>query len=177
MITAELFKRAWPYLLGVALVIGALFGAYHHGVSVTDTAWQSKWDGHMADDAKATAERQAQERATEQARQQAINEVTNHAQDQINRAAADAAIARSTADSLRDAADRLASDLADSEASLSACATQASKTAAWRARLLADVFKRADERAGRLAAIADQARARGLACELAYDALSKSDER
>jgi hypothetical protein len=34
--------------------------------------------------------------------------------------------------------------------------------------VLADVFKRADQRAGDLAAIADQARARGLTCEQAY---------
>ncbi|MGH8384914.1 MAG: DUF2514 family protein [Pseudomonas sp.] len=37
--------------------------------------------------------------------------------------------------------------------------------------MLADVFKRADQRAGELAAVADQARARGVTCELIYNAL------
>lgn len=36
--------------------------------------------------------------------------------------------------------------------------------------LLADLFRRADQRAGELAAIADTARARGAACERAHDA-------
>jgi len=39
--------------------------------------------------------------------------------------------------------------------------------------VLADVLKRADERAGDLAAIADQARGRGMTCEQAYDVLAK----
>lgn len=38
--------------------------------------------------------------------------------------------------------------------------------------LLAELFRRADQRAGELAAIADQARIRGLTCEAAYDALT-----
>ncbi|WP_157214227.1 DUF2514 family protein, partial [Pseudomonas agarici] len=46
--------------------------------------------------------------------------------------------------------------------------------AATRAALVfADLFKRADERAGDLAADADQARGRGVTCESAYDGLAK----
>lgn len=37
--------------------------------------------------------------------------------------------------------------------------------------VLAELFRRADKRAGELAAIADDARARGLACEAAYKAV------
>ena len=37
--------------------------------------------------------------------------------------------------------------------------------------VLADVFKRADERAGDLAADVDQSRGRGVTCEEAYDGL------
>jgi hypothetical protein len=39
--------------------------------------------------------------------------------------------------------------------------------------VLADVFKRADQRAGDLAEVADQARARGVTCEQAYDGVAK----
>ena len=42
------------------------------------------------------------------------------------------------------------------------------------AAVLADVFKRADQRAGDLTAIADQARARGLTCEQAYISLGEN---
>jgi hypothetical protein len=40
--------------------------------------------------------------------------------------------------------------------------------------VLADLLSRADERAGELAAAYDRARAAGLACEQAYDALLSS---
>ncbi|WP_442966277.1 DUF2514 family protein [Pseudomonas sp. URMO17WK12:I11] len=39
--------------------------------------------------------------------------------------------------------------------------------------MLADVLKRADQRAGDLAEVADQARARGVTCEQAYDGLGR----
>ncbi|WP_412139149.1 DUF2514 family protein [Erwinia tracheiphila] len=39
--------------------------------------------------------------------------------------------------------------------------------------MLADLFRRADKRAGELAGEADEARARGLACEAAYDSISR----
>jgi len=45
--------------------------------------------------------------------------------------------------------------------------------AARAAAVLADVLKRADQRAGDLAEVADQARARGVTCEAAYGAIAK----
>ncbi|WP_425502108.1 DUF2514 family protein [Pseudomonas piscis] len=39
--------------------------------------------------------------------------------------------------------------------------------------MLAELFKRVDERAGDLAADADQSRSRGVTCEQAYDSLEK----
>jgi hypothetical protein len=39
--------------------------------------------------------------------------------------------------------------------------------------VLADLFKRADQRAGDLAADADQSRSRGVTCEQAYDGVWK----
>jgi len=41
------------------------------------------------------------------------------------------------------------------------------------AMVLADVLKRADQRAGDLAEVADQARARGMTCEQAYEGIAK----
>ncbi|WP_406822903.1 DUF2514 family protein [Pseudomonas asplenii] len=51
------------------------------------------------------------------------------------------------------------------------CTAGAGEAVARYARVLADVLERADKRAGVLAAAADQSRARGVACEAAYDYL------
>lgn len=158
--------------LALVLILGAV-GAicWQQGSARTDAGWQAKWDQHLAADAAATEKAQAEQRAIEQTRQQSINRVTTDAQREIDRATADTAAARASAGSLRDAADQLAARLAESEARRDTCTAGASKAAADAARVLADVLKRADERAGILAAAADQARARGLACEAAYDSV------
>ena len=59
----------------------------------------------------------------------------------------------------------------DGQCRSNSCTVAASKAATRAAMVLADVLKRADQRAGDLAATADQARARGMTCEKAYDAL------
>lgn len=84
-------------------------------------------------------------------------------------AAADAGRARAV-----DARNRLQRDLADyltqhrAAAQARAAAGQCAPDPA-PADLLADMLRRADDRAGELAHVADTARARGLACERAYD--------
>lgn len=95
--------------------------------------------------------------------------------DQI-RADAQTALAAATADAgrARDAGQRLRGDLAAyieqhrraaiARAAAGQCAPDAAAV-----DLLADLQRRADERAGELAAIADQARSRGSACERAHD--------
>lgn len=155
----------------VLLVAGALFGAYHHGVTITDEKWQSDWNARDTWDAEARALNEAAERAKEQAYQQSINKAVQYGQRIIDQATADAAAARASADGVQLAADNLARRLAACEASGNSCTAATSKAAARAAAVLADVFKRADQRAGDLAAIADQARARGLTCEQAYISL------
>jgi pyridoxal/pyridoxine/pyridoxamine kinase len=167
-----IWLRILPYIAAVLLVAGALFGAYHHGVSVTDAEWQSAWNDRNTWDALAKADNEAAERAKEQARQQSINKAIQDGQRTIDQATADAATARAAADSLRGAADAIAARLAASEASGNSCTAAASKAATSAAMVLAEVLKRADQRAGDLAEVADQARARGLTCEQAYDGLS-----
>lgn len=162
-------KEAIAYaILAVVVIVAIASVGWRNGAQQANAAWQSKWDQHLASDATGTAEAQAEQRAIEAMRQQSINKVTQDAQQAIDRANADAADANSAADGLRDAADRYV----DSQGRLASCTTAASQAATAHARLLADVLKRADERAGRLAAVADQAYLRGLSCEQAYDALS-----
>lgn len=167
-----LLLRILPYIAAVLVVLGALYGAYHHGLSVKDAEWQSAWNDRNTWDARAKADSESAQRALEQARQLSMNKAIQDGQRTIDQATADAAAARASADSLRGAADNLAARLAASEASGNSCTAAASKAAARAAMVLADVFKRADQRAGDLASVADQARARGMTCEQAYDGLS-----
>ncbi|MEJ8867235.1 DUF2514 family protein [Pseudomonas jessenii] len=169
------YLKSGAVLLLIAMVLGALFGAYHHGVTVTDEKWQSEWSARDTRDAEAMALNEAAERTKEQAYQQSINKAVQDGQQIIDQATADAATARASADSLRGAADNLARRLAASEASGHSCTAATSQAAARTAAVLADVFKRADQRAGDLAAIADQARTRGLTCQQAYISLEESN--
>jgi len=124
-------------------------------------------------DAEARAANEATERAKEQAYQQSINKAIQDGQRTIDQATADAGTARASAVSLRGAADAIAQRFTASEARGHACTAAASQAAARAALVLADVLKRADQRAGDLAAVADQSRARGLTCEQVYDGIAK----
>ncbi|MGE8155195.1 DUF2514 family protein, partial [Pseudomonas vancouverensis] len=143
-----------PYIAAVALVAAALFGAYHHGVSVTNATWQAKCD------AQAKEKNEAAARDREQAYQQSINKAVQDGQRIIDQATADAAAARASADGVRGAADKLVARLAASEASGNSCPAAASAAAARAVMVLADVFKRADERTGELAGYAQDSHAR-----------------
>ncbi|MDB1108057.1 DUF2514 family protein [Pseudomonas extremaustralis] len=165
--------KALPYIAAALLALGALYGAYHHGVSTTNETWQSQWNARDTRDAQAKAENEAAARTREQAYQQSINKAVQDGQRTIDQATADATAARASADGLRGAADALAARLAASQASGNSCTAAASAAATRAVMVLADVLKRADQRAGDLATVADQARARGLTCEQAYDALGK----
>ena len=166
-----IWLRMLPYVGAVLLVSGVLLGVYLHGLSVKDAEWRLKWSDRDNRDAAAKAANEAAEREKEQARQQSINKVIQNGQQIIDQATADADAARISSGSLRNAVDDLARRLAASQSRGDSCAASASKAATHSAMVLADVLKRVDQRAGELAAIADQARARGVTCERAYDAL------
>jgi hypothetical protein len=82
------YLKAGAVLLLIALVLGVLFGAYQHGVTVVDEKWQSEWN---ARDAEAKALNEAAERDKEPARQQSINTVIQNGRQIIDQATADAA--------------------------------------------------------------------------------------
>jgi len=170
------YLKAGAVLLPIAVVLGALFGAYHHGVTATDDKWQSKWDARDTRDTEAKTLNEAAERTREQAYQHSINKAVQDGQRIIDQATADAAAARATAGSVQFAADNLARRLAASEASGHSCTSAASQATARDAAVLADVLKRADQRAGDLAAVADQARTRGLTCEQSYTSIKRLSE-
>ena len=168
------YMKAGVILLLVALAASALLGAYHHGLSVKDAEWQSQWNARDTRDAQAKAESEAAARTREQAYQQSINKAVQDGQRTIDQATADASAARASADGLRGAADALAARLAASQVGGHSCTAAASQAATRAVMVLADVFKRADQRAGDLAADADQSRGRGVTCETAYISLGEN---
>ncbi|KPA98081.1 DUF2514 family protein [Pseudomonas asplenii] len=167
----NLLERIAPYLAVLLLVAGALFGAYHFGGSVADERWQARWNSRDAADLAAKELNESTERAKEQARQASINKVVENGQVLVDTANAAVTAANRESGRLRDVADSLADRLTASEARGNSCTAATGKAAAHTARVLADVLKLADEAAGKLAATADQARARGVSCEAAYRAL------
>jgi hypothetical protein len=161
-----LLIRVLPYLAAIAAVVALMVGAYSHGVDTTHAHWESKWKAQELAATKAKAKAEAEARATEQTWQNKINEVQSSAQDEINQARADALAADVAATGLREQADRLGK--AASAGACSASTTKRGQAATTAGMVLADVLKRADERAGQLAAAYDHARAAGLACQQAY---------
>lgn len=169
-------KRYWPALM-VALCFGALFCAGSWwGARQADAAWALKWQQRNTDDATALAKRQAEARTEERRRQGEIDAIEKRAEEQIAQAVADADHARTVADGLHDEAAKLAARLAASERARSTSVASKGTTGTTGSELLAELFRRADQRAGELAAIADQARLRGLTCEAAYDANLKEEK-
>ncbi|WP_441228005.1 DUF2514 family protein [Tardiphaga sp. 20_F10_N6_6] len=59
-------KKAWPYLLAVAVVFGALYGAYHHGVTVTTAQYERTLADERTANAQALAQAHADARTIEQ---------------------------------------------------------------------------------------------------------------
>lgn len=154
------------------LILASYWGIYQHGRSVESAEWQARWAVRDAGDKQAWALSEREEREKEQAMQNSINKAVQDGQRKIDSAVADAVTARSTAHSLQRAVDDLAERLKRTTSSNS-CTAAASAAATRTALVLADVFKRADARAGDLAADADQSRSRGVTCEQAYEAMSR----
>ncbi|PUA41448.1 DUF2514 domain-containing protein [Pseudomonas protegens] len=165
---------AWVLRAGVLLlVIASYWGIYQHGRSVEGAEWQARWNARDAGDKQAWALAEKAEREKEQARQNSINKAVQDGQRKIDQAATDAVTARSAAGSLQRTVNDLTERLKRTSSSNS-CTAAASQAATRTALVFADVFKRADQRAGDLAADADQSRSRGVTCEQAYDAVRSS---
>ncbi|PYC33852.1 DUF2514 family protein [Pseudomonas protegens] len=164
---------AWVLRAGVLLlVIASYWGVYQHGLSVKDGEWQARWAVRDAGDKQAWGLAEAEERNKEQARQNSINKAVQDGQRKIDQAAVDAITARAAAGSLQRTVDDLTERLKHSASSYS-CTAAASQAATRTALVLAELFRRADKRAGDLAADADQSRSRGVTCEQAYEGLTR----
>lgn len=109
-------------------------------------------------------DQQAENQREQQRRIEAMEEITREANERIAQIQMDAAVSAASADSLRE-------QLARIRASSHTTASSGCPPAADTIGVLADVLTRADARAQRLARIADERGAAGVACEKAYEAL------
>lgn len=164
--------KYWKPLIAGLFLLGLVTGSYFKGYDSANASWQLKWSERDKADALSLAQREAVVRAEEQRKQGEIDAISTDAQKKIDAANGDAAVAASTADSLHKQADKLAARLTERERACKSSTAGAGQTATSGSTVLAELFRRADERATKLAAIADQSRVRGLACESSYAALS-----
>ena len=136
-----------------------------------------------AQQAKQQAEGERLARVASETNRQLERQYREQVSEIETRAQADLAQSRVAVDRARDAGLRLQRELASyverqrasASAAAAACQCQADTSPA--VDLLAELFRRADQRAGELAAIADEARIRGLACEASYDAVKKAGDQ
>lgn len=163
--------RALAALLALAL-LGALATTWH-----THSSLQAERLAHQttkADHATAMAAAHAAQAAEESLRRKTEQDLTDaqeaHARElaavHLNRdrdRAAGAAVAQRVRNTARAAAELAGQVCADSTAA------QLRASAAEAARMLAELRERADDRAGSLARVADDAHLAGLACERRYD--------
>ena len=161
-------SRAWQLL---ALVLAALLlwqGLAHQvALRAADKA-RADLATERAAAAAAAAETSERYRKLEGTYRENLDTIARESGQAQARAAADADAARASAGRLRsDLADYITAHRAAAQARAAAgqCAPDTGAI-----DLLADLQRRADERAGELARIADEARARGEACEKSYEA-------
>ena len=165
-----LLEKALPYIGGLLLVLLTLFGAYHHGVTVTDSRWQAKWSARDAADAVATLKADEDARVLEQTHQHDIDKVRTDAANQKTVDDALAAKQRADNDSLRDQTSKLLAD----RAALSARLAARGKTIGDLADLLAQLRTEADGYAGELASALTASRRAASTCQRSYDAIAES---
>lgn len=163
--------NAWKYT-AIALGLGLGFALVMQTLRLADARLETAHTENTLQTERTTAARAAL-KASERYRK-----LEGNHRDELAQIDADAQAAVAAADTGRaravDARNRLQRDIADyltqhrAAAQARAAAGQCAPDTA-PADLLADMLRRADDRAGELAHVADTARARGLACERAYD--------
>ncbi|ALU60306.1 hypothetical protein ACA40_10690 [Pseudomonas syringae pv. lapsa] len=164
--------KAVGLLLILLALAGALYGAYRHGVTVTDLAWKAKWAEEVSSQSEAVAITTTEYRTEEQRRQKAANQVANDARQEQTAALTDAAVADAAGDRLRVEAGKLAATTSCAPGDTGAA--ERGKAASRAAMVLSDLLGRADARAGELAKAYDESRIAGLTCNRFVDELSNT---
>lgn len=137
-------------------------------VERNDAQWQKKWSDRNENDEKARLAALSAAREKEQRWQQQIDALQQQAASDAAKAARNLAGANAESERLRTAVAAAIGKLS-SQSPGSAAVSPAGRSTG---NLLAELFGKLDERASALAAEADRARAAGLRCEAAHDAIA-----
>lgn len=153
-------------LLKLTLPIAVIFSAAC-SYWVTDKSWQTRWDAHMLQDAKESiaALKSIRDRETR------IAELQTEAENNAKKLQAEYAASIAAAADVNERLQHALNQRMSRPAATGACTIAERATAATDKLVLADLFRRADSRAGALAEYADRARSAGLICEQKYNAL------
>lgn len=161
--------RYWIY---AALAAAALWAAYSLGKSTENDRWQSLWSQRDAESAAAVARKEGEERVKEASWQALIERARNEGNERIK--ATEQRIAAVSADSigLRKSIEGYAARYLESQKRIAALATSGGAPTGAACGLLPRLLDESIAMAQVYAATADRARARGLTCERAYDAVA-----
>lgn len=167
---ASLIGRIWPYLLCGGLLIGACLYIDDRGYQRGAGDVRAEWGKAQAKAAEIALVAERAARAEEQRRVAAQQEIVNDHANDVAAARRDNDDARVAGDQLRAQINRVtAACLAARDPALAGGGTTADATI----DMLAELQRRADDAAERIARYADEASAAGRACERSYDALNK----
>ena len=166
--------RAWlAALLATAMAAGL---GYWRGHATGAAGVQARWNADTTRQQLAATQRalaaEQENRQREQDLRNAAESNTRQVQTELADARRAGAVADAAGSRLRQQVARLVADAKARPVACAAGAGQASATGPAAIDLLAELHARTDEAAGQLAAVADEARIRGEACERAYDAVT-----
>ena len=170
-----MFTRAKLIIAAVVLAATVAFASWWHisRVHTAEKAVHAHYAIVLGEIREKTAAAVTAFRATETAWRTRIDKEAKDGQDRIDLARHDATAARTERDRLR--AD-VARYRTAARATQHSGAPTSGPTTGDALDLFADLFSRADARAGELAEFADAAHAAGITCERSYDALTKPSQ-
>jgi len=162
-------------VFGTATVLNARSGAALAEKDAAFSRLSASYSDQMRIIGQASLDAEAANRAEEQRRTTELQRIIDGERHQSDIARADAAARTAAADGMRKQLDAYIAAArgrqAAERAAIRTAAAGRSTAGADPLDLLSDLFWRAGDRAGELAAIADRARIAGLTCERAYDAV------
>lgn len=160
------WRKVAVFMFIILCIAILLRGSYNVGYQSATMFWSNKWEKRNSKDAMAALRNVQYNRNKEILYQRRMNELINQSEKKMELLQHDVDTANTVANKLREKIDQYVkqSDLSRNPGITPSCATSDRD----KIRVLTELFKRSDERAGIMAEIADNARLRGLACESAY---------
>ncbi len=150
-------------------VVALAAGCFFWGSAMKDNQWQAKWAARDASDLAASLDFTTQQRRIELERQGELDAIQKKADADLAVAAANTDRARIESDRLREGVEKALEQLRGGGQLTGTAAS--SKTRDATGVLLAQLYREIDTAATEYAGEADRARAAGLRCEAAWDAV------